>query len=185
MATDTDICNSALFKLGANRILSLNDDTVEGRACKEQYPKIKRAFLRSHPWNFATKRMVFGQSPSSPVYEFDYQYLWPNDCLRVLGMEGEKTFPWKVEGRTIVTNNPEGYTKYISDVHEGLFDDTALEALATALAFDLCIPLTQSGTLKESLNRDYKEKLRDARVFDAQESVGDRVYADSWLNSRA
>ena len=70
-------------------------------------------------------------------------------------------------------------------MHEGLFDDTALEALATALAFDLCIPLTQSGTLKESLNRDYKEKLRDARVFDAQESVGDRVYADSWLNSRA
>ncbi len=184
MTSDTDICNSALTKVGANRIISLDADTAEGRVCKEQYPKIKKAFLRGHLWNFATKRVQLALSVTEPVFEFSYQYALPVDCLRVVGMEGETSFPWKVEGRYILTDNNEAYIKYICDAAEGLFDDTAAEALACALAVDICIPLTQSAGLKESLKVDYRDALRAARTFDAQEGAGDRVYADSWLNAR-
>lgn len=185
MATDTGICNSALTKVGANRILALTDDSAEGRVCNEQYEKIKKAFLRGHLWNFATRRRQLAASATTPTFEFDYQYPLPVDCLRVVGVQGEGSFPWKIEGRHLLTNNPEAFIKYISNVGEGYFDDTAAEALACAVAVDICIPLTQSGTLKESLKDDLKKALSSARTFDAQEGAGDRVYADSWLNSRA
>lgn len=184
MAIDTGICNSALTKVGANRILALTDDSVEGRVCREQYSKIKKSFLRGHLWNFATRRASLNLLTTEPVYEFAYQYSLPVDCLRVVSVEGEGQFPWKVEGRYLLTDNPEANIKYIANVAEGMFDDSAAEALAYALAVDICIPLTQSDARKKVLADEALKALREARTFDAQEGAGDRVYADTWLNAR-
>lgn len=182
--TDTSICNSALVKVGVNRIISLDDDSPEGRICKEQYPKIKRKFLRGHLWNFATLRASLAQLTNVPAFGFSYFFQLPEDCLRVTGMSDEESYDWKIEGRYLATDNPAPSIRYISDVNESYFDDTAAEALAYALAVDICVSLSQSEGLKDSLDKDARQAMRDARTFDAQESVGDRVYADTWLNSR-
>ena len=81
---DTDICNSALVKLGVNRILSLDDTSVEGRTCKEQYPKILKSLLRSHPWKFAIVRASLNKLVQKPAFEFDYYYqVTPEEILKV------------------------------------------------------------------------------------------------------
>ncbi len=182
---DVQICNSALFKLGANRIIGLGDDTPEGRACAEQYPKIKRALLRSHPWSFAVVRKKLNKLVETPAYGYANYFQLTAECLRVLNIQGEESYPWRIEGRKVATDNTEAFAKYISDVDEGMFDETFKEALACALAADLAIPLSQSEERKESLMRDAAKTLREARTYNAQEGVGDRVYADTWLNSRA
>ena len=183
--TDTSICNSALSKVGANRIIALTDNTVEARICKEQYTKVKQKFLRGHPWNFATKRVSLALLATAPAFGFYNAYQIPTDCLRVKKVDADETYPWKVEGTSLVTDNPSAYVEYIADVGEGLFDAYAAEALASVLAYEICMTLTQSATVKESLKSDMNMELGLARSFDAQESTGDRVYADTWLNSRA
>jgi len=61
MATNAEaICNSALLKIGASTIVSLSDSSVEAEACNEQYTKLRDELLRSHPWNFAMKRVFLG-----------------------------------------------------------------------------------------------------------------------------
>jgi len=54
-----EAANGALFKLGARTVLtaiSTSGTTQEERACANRIEICKRAVLRMHPWNFATKR---------------------------------------------------------------------------------------------------------------------------------
>tara|TARA_R100000152_G_C6763527_1_gene187964 strand:+ start:336 stop:1175 length:840 start_codon:yes stop_codon:yes gene_type:complete len=59
MATDLEIINSALTKLGAGLITSdqkTNGSTKEARLAVERLPHVRKSIIRSHPWNFAIKR---------------------------------------------------------------------------------------------------------------------------------
>ena len=56
MASEVDIANRALQKLGAESIVSLTQDSENARACNLCYEPIRDAELRAHPWNFAIKR---------------------------------------------------------------------------------------------------------------------------------
>lgn len=53
-----EVANSALIKLGASvTVVSLSSDTTkEAQTCNSRLEICKRAVLRAHPWNFATKR---------------------------------------------------------------------------------------------------------------------------------
>lgn len=55
-ASNVEIANSALSKLGAEQITSLSDNTRRAVAANLQFHKIRKNLLRSHPWNFAMKR---------------------------------------------------------------------------------------------------------------------------------
>lgn len=58
MATNSvEICNSALTLIGSRRIASLSDPSPEARNCLLNYDICRKAVLRDHPWNFATKRV--------------------------------------------------------------------------------------------------------------------------------
>lgn len=179
------ICNRALTFLGANRISSLDDDTVEARLCKEHYEDTLSDLLRSHPWKFAIARASLGLISTTPTYEWDYQYQLPSDCLRVIGMEGHETDDWTVEGNYLLTNATEAKIKYIKKITTvGLFDPS----FTTVLALDIAILISYSITTSQGIRNDLielrKEKIKEARTYSAQEAVGNRVYADEWLNSR-
>ncbi len=185
MATDTSICNSALSKLGAERILSLDENAPNARLCKEQYPKIVDALLRGHPWNFAIKRAQLAASTTDPVFGYDYSFPLPSDCLRVLEIEDGETVDWQKEGRTIVTDSDSMKIKYISsDVTPGEFDANFAEVVAIQLAHDICFAVTQSTSLKETLADELKKALSHARTFDSQEGYPRQAYAKDWRNAR-
>jgi len=58
MANKIDICNSALSKLGVDPISSFTEKSKEAFLCSELYNKIRKSLLRSHKWNFSTKRVT-------------------------------------------------------------------------------------------------------------------------------
>lgn len=180
------ICNSALAKVGAGRITSLDEESTESKICSEQYDKVRESLLASHPWNFAIKRAELSLSIDEPTYEFESQFQLPADCLRVLGTDQCDDVPvWKVEGRYLLANDSTMNIKYIkneSDVTK--FSAYFSEALAAALAADFAYSLVQSTSLRDALIKDADLKLRFARSYDAQEGGGDRVYATSWLSAR-
>lgn len=184
-ASITAICNRGLTLLGANRITSLDDDSLEAKLCKEHYDDIRKALLRSHPWKFATKRIALAVSSTTPAWGWDYQYQLPNDCLRVTELYGQEQDTWTEEGRLLLTNSNEAKIKYVYDMIEvGNFDPNFTEVLAVDVAITLSYALTTSQGLRKDLIDLRKERISGARTYSAQSAVGDRVYADDWLNSR-
>lgn len=194
--SDTSICNSALIKVGADRIIDLNEDNKRARICKEQYPKLRDDLLRSHPWNFAITRKELALSATyTPPYEFDNAFVIPSDCLRILDNDlnepiGIGEVHWVVETdpntnqRVLLCNSSTVIIKYLKRVGEAFFTDDFAEVLATLLARDISYALTQNASLTQLLDEGYKAKLRDARSFDAQEGSVKQVQADDWYLSR-
>ncbi len=182
--SDVSIVNSALAKLGADRIVSLDDDTKTARMAKEQYSKNLEALLRSHPWNFAIVRENLALLSDTPAFGFSIQYQLPTKCVRVLEIDANEC-PWQIEGRVLVTDAAGVGIVYISkDVTPGMFDPLFAEVLSLQIAVDLCYGITQSNTLRESLKDDLKLRLREARSFDAQEGGIRQVSANQWLQAR-
>lgn len=181
MATDIDICNSALSKLGVDHIVSLEDDSRQAKLCKEQYPKLKKSFLRAHPWNFAIERATLAASATAPVHGFDYQYRLPISCLRVLSVN-ENIYPWVKEGDYILSDSDECDIVYLADVAEGKFDAISAEVLSIWLAADLAADLNPNE--KQTLLQQKEIEMRAARSFDAQESFVGRVQTRTFISSR-
>lgn len=193
--SDVSICNSALIKLGAERISSLTDDNKRARLCNEQYAKIRDDFLRAHPWNFAVARKELGLSATfTPAFEYDYAFVIPSDVLRILAVDfnlgpaiGE--IPWAVEVddtgvKHLVTNSSTAKIKYIKRVLEARFDDNFAELLSTKLAADLAYAITQSTSIAELLDKKFREKMREVRSLDAMEGSVPTVEADEWFLAR-
>jgi hypothetical protein len=112
--TETSICNSALAKLGADRIVSLAADNHRARLMQEQYEKIRDDLLYSHPWNFAVKRVELAPLVDAPIFDFSYQFQLPTDCLRVIGSDLPKEAEWKIEGRLLLANYDSIKIQYIA-----------------------------------------------------------------------
>lgn len=183
-ASEVAICNSALAKIGAARISSLTESSVEAKLCREQYEKVRDDLLRSHPWNFAIKRASLAALPDVPAFGYSNAFALPADCLRVLGTDHPED-DWVIEGGNFLINAGTTSIRYVSkEIAPGKFDANFAEALACKLAHDICFSLVQSVQLKEVLYKDFKMKIAEARSYDAQENGPMRVYADQWLNSR-
>ena len=181
--TAVSICNSALLKIGAQRIASLDENNKRAISCKEQYEKNRDDVLRSHPWNFALKRVALSLLTTTPAFGFDYEFQLPTDCLRVISIDPRVKH--SIEGRKLLADETSISMLYISKITDtNLYDPNFVEALALRLASDLAYPLVQSVNLKQELLKEYQEFIRDARTFSAQEGSADDFMEDYFLNAR-
>ena len=184
-SSSVEICNSALVKVGADRITALTDDTKAAILCNERYDKLRKVELRSHPWNFAIDRVSLAEDPVAPAYEFDKKFLIPSNVLRILDIQDSDLDRFKIEGKFVLTNRSTVEIKYIKDQTDvSFFDDTFTEMLALRLASDIAYSLTNSNSLTKLLIEAYLQAARDARSFDAQEGSADKFLAEEFLNER-
>ena len=57
MASQVDICNSALSLLGDDiDLVSITDNTKQGKYCKLAWDSCVESILRAYPWGFAVKK---------------------------------------------------------------------------------------------------------------------------------
>lgn len=192
MASVVEICNSALNQLGASTILSLTENSKNGRLCNSRYETVKDAVLRSHPWNAAIKRQILAADTATPAWGFSRQYTLPADCLRVLQIESH-TSNYKVEGRKILTNDDNVRVIYVSRITDPNEMDVLLrETISAALAADIAYAVTSSNPVAQQMYQLYQEKLKDARFVDSTEGyntdpeAGSSSVIDSntFINSR-
>ena len=185
--SDTAICNSALLKVGAERINALTEQNERAVVCDEQYPKIRRLLIRSHPWNFALERRELAELATTPLFEYEKEFGIPLDVLSILKFEDEdnRLNKFKVEGRKVLTNN--GTVKclcLINVTDVSLFDANFDEAFAWRLAAEIAWPLVQSATLAKNMLDAFNLFMREARSLDAQEGTPDDFEAEEWIDSR-
>ena len=187
MASEVDIANRALQKLGAERIVSLTQDSENARACNLVYPYVRDAELRAHPWNFAIKRAQLAADATPPTFGPAAAYTLPTDCLRVLPTdENWNTHDWKIEGRKILTDDSSPLdVRYICRVTDpNQYDALFIEAMACAMAQELCEQLTQSNTKAQMIRSDYTTAIRTARKLNAFENISAELQTDEWITVR-
>lgn len=179
-----EIVNSALTKVGSTRITALTDDNDRARIMNEQYSKTRKSLLRSHPWNFAKKRISLGLLTTSPLFEFDNYFELPLDVLRVLSID-DPDEPWAVEGRKLATNVDTCMILYISNITDTQqYDPHFDEAFSWQLAADTVYAFQQSATFQKSVSDQAKAAIATARSYNAQEGTPPVVQADTFQRVR-
>jgi hypothetical protein len=184
-ASAVEICNSALIKIGANRITALSETSKSAIACNDQYNRLRKEVLRAHPWNFAITWVELAATINTPAAdEYTTEFIIPADVLRVLETNLADNLDWEVgyniDGNKVIFCNDDNLKiKYIKDVTDTtMFDACFDEALSFRLAADLAYHLVQSQSIQQNMFKMYNESVKMARSFDAQEKGQDFVVAD-------
>ena len=192
--SEVEIANSALVKIGAERISSFEENSKRARVVSAQYPLSRDALLRMYRWNFAIERVTLAPEATGPAFGFTNRFLLPHDALHFLGIYDEDEpqtnytstrIPHKVEGRYVLsdeTSLPVFYIKQVTDVIQ--FDPLFSEALALWLALDVFFDLTTGTGLQNKLEKTFNTVIRKAQLADAIEGQPEIIIASEWLDSR-
>lgn len=190
MATsETSICNLALQKLGAARIVDLDEDSDNARACDASYEAVRDQVLRGNKWRFALKRTTLAPSATEPDFFYENAFVLPADCLRPI-FPPRLDLDWKVENHegdlAILTNDGDTLElRYLAKITDTtLYDPLFVDALACKLAWQLCETITQSTSKKDSLMNEYAFAIREAKRINAIE-IGHLIQPiDEWVSGR-
>lgn len=189
MASQVEIFNRALQKLGAARVNSTTEKTRNARSCAAAYAIVRDALLREYRWTFAIKRASLPALADAPVHGPGVAYQLPPDFLRLLPPDDECTpgiDDRLIEGQSIVTDSTGPLEIiYIAKVTEtDKYSSSFVKALAADLAFEICEDITNSNTRKESCREDKKQAIREAKRSHAIERRPQRSKLDTWVRSR-
>jgi hypothetical protein len=173
-ASDVDICNLALDKLGQREISAtgLTAPTTEiEKVCSRHYDQARRKVLRKYIFNFARKLDILEESTDvSPAYGYSAAFYVPTDCLKVL-VVGDATIGGNLRGLQYEIAENYIYTsyddagdlnvEYVFDAEnvaefDPLFIDVLVSELAASMAYKF--------TLKPSLVAAIKQDLLDAQM---------------------
>ena len=198
MASQVQIANRALTKVGESRIMSMSDDVEAARTADSLWDIVRDAELRTRKWKFSISRTSLAALASAPSWGFDYQYQLPTDCLRVLQVgeyypgvslsdyRNSDTAEWRVEGRVIMSNDSAPLKiRYISRVEDTeQWDSAFVEAFACRLAVELAERLTQSNTKRQLAWDEYKQAVALAVRADAIEAAPEPLPDSEWVLAR-
>lgn len=196
--TKTSICNSALNDLGQPPFVVDADGGAAqeydaAAAVVEAYDQRFGRVLRSHPWNFATRRIELEADEAAPAFGYARAFSLPADCAKVWALdEGRhgKNPVYKVEGddggMKILTDIEAPlhviYIKRITD--PSLFDDEFAEALSAEIASKAALRVLGSKTAARAFRAEAREDQADTRSSDAKENKALPVDEGSWTVGR-
>jgi len=177
--TPTDICNLALYRLGADKITTAQYDTPDNeasRVCKELYEQTRDVVLTMtrFGWNKAKKRIQIAADNSEPVFDYAYKFRLPDDCLRVLYPSNANGQPvrvdWERRGDYLLSNDNECYLVYIFQLtDEKKMTPLLVKAISLQLASGTCVRLKQSSTLKKEIDGELALTIMLAEGIEASE----------------
>jgi len=214
MASAVEICNLAISHGGAGHtIQALTESSVEARQCNLLYDKARRATLRSHPWNFATKRVTLALLTDTYT-GWTYAYSYPTDCLNVIEILNPLAAIYsdysltatdrvrnryatrnKVEykvisnddknARVVLCNLEDAEMEYTADITDvNMFDPLFVEALAWRLAADLSMPLRGDLQQFDLLERKFFREISKAAAESSNEDQKDPEDRNNYVGAR-
>ena len=166
-----DISNSAILKVGGNRINSFNDNKVEAVVVNEFYERSVRWLFAQYYWGFASMTSKLALVPTAPEFEYQYAFALPSDFIRV-----QRTFPntnYKIVGDQLHTNEKEIGIKYTQRVDEVAFPIYFEQTMMYYLAEQITVPITENTTKADSNFVKYIDHLKRAKSLDAQQHPQD------------
>ena len=188
MASETDLINAALVKIGEKRITSQGYATPTNereRVANEHYERLRDAELRRNRWNFAIKWASLSEDETEPDNpNYDVRYALPSDCLRVI--EIYETTDYKVESGYIVCNVDDEinirYVRRVTVVND--MDVLFRDAFSCRIAVEFCDRLTGKRAKRADVVAEYTAFMGQAANTDAIESPLEEFPEDDWITAR-
>jgi hypothetical protein len=197
LASNVDIANAALIKLGEKTILSLTDDNKPARTLNAMFVRIRQSELRAHNWSFSIKRAQLAAQATTPL-DYAYAYRPPADNLKLVQV-GD--FYPEADLSDYVASDGAGYAyengliltdlsaplklRYIADIDDPtLFDANFVEAFACKLAMEAAEPLSASTAKRQLAFDEYKYAVATALRSNAIEKPPVKQADDTWVLSR-
>jgi hypothetical protein len=181
------ICNIALIALGETPIVSVDDPNKRAILCKARYDDVRRATLRSHPWNFARKLTTIPAADPDPPTSYQFSYPLPPDFMRMAGdFPDDPLARYDIVGnRLYINDGPPLNIFYIWDIQDATkFDPLFVQALGYSLAVELAQPLTQSIAKQRAAMAMLEDKMGAARTTGSQDNSVKDWDVDIWLRAR-
>lgn len=199
-ALQLELYNGALEKhLGERPIASLAS-TMEARHTLDRVWKSGRFIngcLEEGPWSFATRTQEMAYDPSiEPDFGFPYVFKLPDDFVRIAMISSDPDFVqrldesgYAIENGYISTYCQIIYLSFVSnDDSYGLdtskWPEYFVDWLEVRLALRACKRDTQSTTLYDSLTKDEKRFLLNARGKDGMNKSSTKMSKGSWNKAR-
>lgn len=203
MATDVDICNLALGRLGDEATVSSidpADNSAQAKYCAKFYLLSLNSVLDEYPWSFSIKTISAALLENTQTL-WAYCYAVPSDCNKIVGIydpaavgdvktEQEYTVELNETGAPVIYTNQITavlkYTAFISDT--STFSPSFIEALVWKLASNLAGVIIKgdvgvSASLKTF--QAYQAALSTAKKADSQSRFVKPNYIPSGIEARA
>jgi hypothetical protein len=201
MASEVDICNLALSRLG-DRATIASIEPPEGSAqaehCARFYPIARDSLLEMFPWKFAVRRARLARlAAESWVWRFAYAQ--PADVITLIAvlppeaMSDAETQEFEVESGAdghpvILTNQPDACLRYIARVEDTtVFSPLFMDALAWLLASYLAGTVLKGdagAAMAKTCLQSFLLALSNAKVSDANQRRGRPEHKPAWIAAR-
>lgn len=193
MASKIDICNLALLKLGADKIASIDTpNSTNEETCQLFYPIVLKKVLEQRDWSFMMRRVILSTPVApGPSWGYTYGHAIPSDAERIIDVRENSyentpsSFQWRVEGKNITSDSDTIYVRYISnDISTLDLSSTFVMAIATDLAAQICIAVTENRNLKNDLMVEADMLLTDAATADGMQGKSEQKYSNALVDVR-
>ena len=174
MHTNIDIATMALLKIGERPIQSFNEDSVAAQCARSLFEPTVNALLTSHPWRFASRDFDLSRTD-------DGDFLLPAEVLRVLRCSASR---YEIRGRRIIANATTIKITAIVKTETTEFPPFFISCLATRLAMEFCIPLTENQNAFNALSEIYEVELRSAKFIDSTTDSASGLREFNLINTR-
>lgn len=179
------ICNLALSYLAEAPVSNIDeppagDDTAA--LCKTHYPKVRRALLRAHTWNFAIDRITLAADATAPEFGFSSRFKLPANFLRYLAKYDElglRTFvvngkDYELENGFVLTGfgTSDGALRmrYVYDNEDvSSWDALFVDLMSVNLALSLARNFKSAPRAIADLKDTQRELKAEAKAVDGQE----------------
>jgi hypothetical protein len=182
MPSKTDIANMALHRVGAQRIMDLDDaDSKSARVLRDFFEPAIREVGRLAEWQCLKDRAELAQLATAPAFGWDYAYQLPVAFLRLVKLNGvdyrgEPSDDHEIEGRTLLTDETEAKIEFIAYKEDTAdYDPLFVKAIVAKLAAEIAVPLRQDEALAARLMGEFEQiALPKARTKSSGERKGKR-----------
>ena len=181
--------NQALGLIEDSRIETVDESSVEAKACNLAWDRILGEVLREAVWNFALKVEPLAFKKTNEIGK-QFVYDKPTDCVflsDLYGINGPQAIPatFRIVGEEIWCYIEKAIGEYVSkDFSLERADQTFLTALVYRLAAEISVDLTESGSKQNNLLQIYLEFLGRARLANAREGQGEFPIYDPYGDAR-
>jgi len=177
MASDIEICNLALTRIGVTQpIASFTERSKSAELCAVLFSSMRDQVLRDFDWPFAESAIALADI-GTPANGWLYRYRYPANCLKVreivqpgqrAALSSESRIPFKIGyapgGQVIHTDQPEAWVLFTFAVTDsGFFDSLFVNALTWKLAAELSVAIASKVDYRQMCEQQYNFALGDAQ----------------------
>lgn len=187
MVSKVQIANQALLRLGAQRITSFTDQTVEAKAINSIYEQVVEDVISMGSWPSAKKRAVLAQLVDLPTYGFMHAYQLPVGCIKVLNINECRLgdIRYRIENGVLLCDEAAVDVLYLSMLNEaGEYDSYLRQAITWQLCYELAYLVMGDKSAAANMLQTADNKVLDLLNNASSQGSSSYIPSDDYIDVR-